>query len=294
MNTCTGQLLPRIAAERFEGTSIAGQGVPDGPEMWRNNAKVRPVSRPSPRLLRIVQVSDCHVPRDPETDYRGQSADRNLASLLPAIRRWQPDWLLLTGDVSEDGSAAAYGRVSAQLSTAGAPVLALPGNHDDPAAMRLYFPLGPWDGPLQRESRGWQLLLLDSTVPGEVSGRFAPQALERLDRCLRRGAAHVLLALHHQPVPVNAPWIDRYALESAAAFLDVVDRHARVRCITWGHVHQDFESVRNGVLLLGSPSSAVNSLPNVESFTLDLGGPACRWLELGPDGGVATGLLRSG
>ena len=262
--------------------------------MWRNDAKVRPVSRPSSRLLRIVQVSDCHFPQDSKTDYRGQSADRNLASLLPAIRRWQPDLLLLTGDVSEDGSAAAYGRVSAQLSTAGAPVLALPGNHDDPAAMRRYFPRGPWDGPLQRESRNWQLLLLDSTVPGEVSGRFAPQAIERLDHCLRRSrAAHVLLALHHQPVPVNAPWIDRYALESAETFLEVVDRHPRVRCITWGHVHQDFEAVRNGVLLLGSPSSAVNSLPNAERFTLDLGGPAARWLELGPDGAVATGLLHA-
>lgn len=258
------------------------------------DARVSSVSRLSPRLLRIVQVSDCHVPHDPATDYRGQSADRNLASLLPAIRRWQPDLLLLTGDVSEEGSAAAYGRVSAQLSTAGAALLALPGNHDDPAAMRRYFPLGPWNGPLQRESRGWQLLLLDSTVPGEVSGRFAPQALERLDRLLGRGAAHVLLALHHQPVPVGSAWIDRYALESAEAFLDVVDRHPRVRCIVWGHVHQDYEAVRNGVLLLGSPSTAVNSLPKAECFTLDLGGPACRWLELGPDGGVATGLLRSG
>jgi Icc protein len=58
-------------------------------------------------------------------------------------------------------------------------------------------------------------------------------------------------------------------------------------------VHQDFEMVRNGVLLLGSPSSAVNSLPNAERFTLDLGGPAARWLELAADGAVATGLLRA-
>jgi Icc protein len=267
--------------------------------MWRidatgNDAKVSPVSRPSSRLLRIVQVTDCHVPLDPQTAYRGQSADRNLASLLPAIRRWQPDLLLLTGDASEDGSAAAYGRVSAQLSTAGAPVLALPGNHDDAAAMRRYFPLGPWEGPFQRQTRNWQLVLLDSTVPGKVSGRLRPQALEQLEQCLGRGRAeHVLLALHHQPVPVNAPWIDRYALGSADAFLAVVDRHPRVRCIIWGHVHQDFESVRNGVLLLGSPSTAVNSLPNAERFTLDLGGPACRWLELGVDGSIATGLLRA-
>lgn len=251
------------------------------------------MTRPSPRLLRVLQVSDCHVPRDPHTPYRGLNADRNLASLLPAIRRWQPDLLLLTGDVSEDGSAAAYGRVSAQLSTAGAPVLALPGNHDDPAVMRRYFPLGPWGGLHAYEKRNWLLVLLDSTEPGRVSGGFSDAALYQLEQCLR-GASnrHVLIALHHQPVLVNSLWIDRHALERADAFWSVVDRFPQVRCIAWGHVHQDFHAVRGEKVLMGSPSTVANCLPGRETFTLDIGGPACRWLELNMDGALETGLLR--
>ena len=252
------------------------------------------MTRPSSGLLRVIQVSDCHLSRDPKTPYRGQNADRNLSSLLPAIRRWQPDLLLLTGDVSEDASAAAYGRVAAQLSTAGAPVLALPGNHDDPALMRRYFPLGPWDGPHTYTSRNWLLVLLDSTEPCCVAGAFSDSYLEQLERFLRKGPdQHVLLALHHQPVPVNSPWIDRYGLEPAEAFWDLIDRHPRVRCITWGHVHQDFEALHRTVTLLGSPSSVANSLPVRETFTLDLGGPACRWLELSSNGTIETGLLRA-
>ena len=243
--------------------------------------------------MRLVQLSDCHLPLDPQTTYRGLSADRNLASLLPAVRRWQPDWLLLTGDVSEDGSAAAYGRASARLSTLGAPVLALPGNHDDPAVMRPFFPSGCWDGPLSVEARGWQLVLLDSNRPGQVSGRFSDANLDALERCLRASeAAHVLLALHHQPVPVGSAWIDRYPLEDAAGFWALVEKHPRVRCVVWGHVHQDFHQHRDEVLLLGAPSSVANSLPDRERFTLDMAGPACRWLELNPDGTVDTGLLR--
>lgn len=239
-------------------------------------------------------MSDCHLSLDPQTDYRGSSADRGLASMLPALRLWQPDTLLLTGDVSEDGSAAAYGRASARLSTVGAPVLALPGNHDDPAVMRAFFPGGCWDGPLSVEARGWQLVLLDSNQPGQVSGRFSAAGLEALDHCLRAGrAAHVLLALHHQPVPVGSDWIDRYPLDEAAQFWAVVDRHPRVRCVVWGHVHQDFRQQRGEVLLLGAPSSAANSLPDRENFTLDLAGPACRWLDLLVDGTVETGLLRA-
>jgi hypothetical protein len=47
------------------------------------------------------------------------------------------------------------------------------------------------------------------------------------------------------------------------------------------------------VTVLGSPSSVANSLPVRETFTLDLGGPACRWLELSSKGTIETGLLRA-
>ena len=242
------------------------------------------------KSLRVIQVSDCHLAADSATDYRGQSADRNLASLLPALRRRQPDLLLLTGDVSEDGSAASYGRVAAMLGSIGAPVLALPGNHDDNEVMRRYFPLGPWDRPYARSARGWQLILLDSTEAGRVSGVVSAESLSWLRAQLERSqASNVLIALHHQPVPVNGPWIDRYGLENAEDLFGVLDSDPRVRCICWGHVHQDFRTERGETLLLGSPSTVANSLPKSEKFTLDLVGPSYRWLELASDGSVETG-----
>lgn len=245
--------------------------------------------------LKAVQLSDCHVSADPRADYRGQNAIRNLKSLLPAIRNWNPDLVLLTGDVSEDASPSSYGRVAAMLATISAPVLALPGNHDAPGLMKLHFPLGPWHGPFTRTADPWLLVLLDSAVKGRISGSFSQPELDRLGQCLQDSAAEfVLVALHHQPVPVNAPWIDRYALESPAPFFETLDRDGRVRCITWGHVHHDFQANRNGAILLGAPSAVANSHPGTERFSPDPAGPACRWLELGADGSVQTGLLRPG
>jgi len=252
------------------------------------------VSHRLARALRIVQVSDCHVAREPRADYRGCSADAGLLSLLPAIRRWRPDLLILTGDASEDASAASYGRVAAFLSTAGAPMLALPGNHDDAGSMRQYFAQGPWEGPSANTHGDWCLILLDSTQPGRIDGAFSAAALDRLDRELsKRPGSHTLLALHHQPVPAGSFWIDRYPLQHAEPFWGVVDQHRQVRCIVWGHVHQDYRSKRGAVVLLGCPSSVANSLPNRERFTPDSGGPACRWLELSADGGIETGLLHA-
>jgi Icc protein len=244
-------------------------------------------------ILKILQVSDCHVSADPNADYRGQNADQNLNKLFPAMRIWNPDLVLLTGDVSEDASPESYARVAFTLGKLGVPLLALPGNHDDAAVMQLHFPLGPWRGPCSRKMAPWLLLLLDSTEPGKISGSFGQQVAAQIEEQLRSsGAEFILVALHHQPVPVNSPWIDRYALENPALFSTWLDQDSRVRCITWGHVHHDFRSERNGVILLGAPSTVANSLPEAQRFTLDPAGSSCRWLELKADGAVDTGIIR--
>jgi Icc protein len=212
---------------------------------------------------------------------------------LSAVRAWDPDLVLLTGDVSEDASASSYARVAVRLGTLGAPVLALPGNHDDPEVMKQHFPLGPWDGPGVFELDPWLIMGLDSTGPGKISGVFSQHDLERFDASMRgSNSEHILVALHHQPVPVNSPWIDRYALEEPERFLAYLDREKRVRCVAWGHVHHAFSSDRNGVSFLGAPSSVANSLPEKRKFTLDLAGPSCRWMELGDEGAVKTGVMQ--
>ena len=212
---------------------------------------------------------------------------------MSAVRAWDPDLVLLTGDVSEDASASSYARVAVRLGTLGAPVLELPGNHEDTEVMKKHFPLGQWDGPGMFELDPWLIIGLDSTGPGKISGVFSQHDLERFDASMRgSNSEHILVALHHQPVPVNSPWIDRYALEEPERFLAYLDRENRVRCVAWGHVHHAFSSDRNGVSFLGAPSSVANSLPEKRKFTLDLAGPSCRWMELGDDGAVKTGVMQ--
>jgi Icc protein len=242
--------------------------------------------------LRIIQISDCHVSADPDTLYRGQSADANLQKIVHLARQWNPALVLLTGDVSEDGSRESYEYTSGLLARTGVPVLALPGNHDDLEVMSRYFRLGPWEGPHVTEAENWQLVLLDSTGPDRISGCFSASALKRIRASLdNNGRRHTLVALHHQPVPVGATWIDNYMLESPARFFEVIDESPQVRCISWGHVHHGFQVQRNGVTLLGAPSTVANSIPGAQRFSLDPAGPACRWLELSARGEVNTGLL---
>jgi Icc protein len=71
----------------------------------------------------------------------------------------------------------------------------------------------------------------------------------------------------------------------------MVDNCPDIKVVTWGHIHQVFETDRNGTLYLGGPSSAINGLPGVQKFTPHTLGPACRWLELSRDGTVRTRII---
>src|SRR4051794_11650285 len=77
----------------------------------------------------VAQFSDLHLCADPLTHPLGvDPADafaRALAS-LPA----QPDVLVLTGDLADDGSRTAYERIDALTANVAARRYVIPGNHD--------------------------------------------------------------------------------------------------------------------------------------------------------------------
>lgn len=241
--------------------------------------------------MKIVQLSDCHVSAAEGPTYRGSDPRAGLRRVIDRVIDWAPELVLATGDLSEDGSEESYAWLAAELGRIPARLLATPGNHDDAAAMRAFFPDCAVDAPLT-VSADWDVVLVGSAKPGKIGGRLEPEQLRVLDDTLLTAERPALVALHHQPWPVGSPWIDRYALEAPEALLDLLARHPRVRLVLWGHVHQDVRIEAGPVTGLGAPSTVSNSLPGRERFTVDPSGPACRWLELEAGGRFRTGLLR--
>ena len=67
------------------------------------------------RGFRLAQISDCHLSADPDKPYRGLRADTGLEAVIAATARWQPDAVLVTGDLSEDASESSYQRLAGHL-----------------------------------------------------------------------------------------------------------------------------------------------------------------------------------
>jgi Icc protein len=243
------------------------------------------------QTVQLLQVTDPHLFGDPATELYGVNTAESLRLTLEAALADgpAPDAVLVTGDIGDDMSAAAYAHFKRALAGCGAPVFCLPGNHDDPALMTQLLTGEGFQYCGSARFGAWGLVLLDTHVPGRPHGRLAAGELERLDAELR--SLHdgpVMVCLHHPPVPVGSAWLDGVGLLNGTEFLDVIDRHSNVRCVLAGHVHQAFDVQRGGVRLLASPSTCAQFTPRTERCVMDDRPPGYRWLGLNGDGSVST------
>lgn len=237
--------------------------------------------------FRLVQVSDCHLPANPSNRYRGQNADANLQRLTEAVRAFGPDGLVLTGDLSEDGSPSSYERVADWAACFGKPVWWLPGNHDEPEHMRPIFETAGFLAGPRVTVGGWTVVLLDSRWPDDPAGELDAQRLEPLSNL--PADAPVGIFVHHQPVPVGASWIDRVGMRAPERLWGRIAR-VRPQFIAFGHVHQRFRQSFEKVEVLACPSSAANSHPRTDRFSPGETTPLARWFVLW-QGGFRSGYL---
>lgn len=252
-------------------------------------------SQPVPSEIKIIQISDTHFFASPESTLDGVNTAESLQQVLSLMRSrdWPPAAAVLTGDLVEVISSAAYQNLRAMLLELDIPVYCLPGNHDDPQLMQRLLPaenIYLVDHALFGE---WIVIFLHTYLPGSHGGHLDQEALTRLERLLQHPDAHyALLCLHHPVVPIGSPWLDAMRLDNSAELFGVLDRYSKVRGVIWGHIHQEFCTYRKGVALLGSPSTCVQFLPRTERFARDTLGPGYRWLRLGIDGSLRSGVVR--
>lgn len=244
--------------------------------------------------VEVWQLTDAHLGSEPGSRLLGVDTDRSLQAVVRLAQRERPrpDLLLATGDLSDRGAPTSYSRFAAHTRGLAERVTWLPGNHDDPVAMRAEQP-----GGVQlcghRTLGDWLIVALDSQVAGEVGGALAPAELERLERLLQRHPdMPTLLCLHHQVLPVGCLWLDRQRLANASELLALVTRHAQVKAMLSGHVHQESEQDLAGIRVLTSPSTCVQFSPASDDFKVDTAAPGYRWLRLYSDGRLETGVSR--
>lgn len=185
-----------------------------------------------------------------------------------------PDAVLVTGDLTEHSDDAEYDQVRELLASLDAPLLVLPGNHDDPAALRRHFVVpGADSGPVQyaADLGGLRLVVVDTTRPGENPGTLDEERLSWLDAELTaEPGTPTVLAMHHPPLFTGIPPLDAIGLpaEHRRALGVVMERHPHVRRIVAGHMHRTIAGELGGRAVLAAPSTYMQARLDLRSEEL--------------------------
>jgi Icc protein len=244
--------------------------------------------------LRIVQISDTHLFGDPARELLGVNTQSSFESLLSILHTEKPEMILLTGDLSQDGSADSYLRLADAMNLFQVPIYCIPGNHDDSIAMAKIYPRGHVSVQRQILVPGWQIIMLDSQKVGSVEGYLSQEQLTFLQHCLEsKPELRAIIVMHHQPIAVGSTWLDKIGVTNASAFWDLISHYSNANTILFGHVHQLFEGEKNGVKLFSSPSTCIQFKTHSDKFALEKLAPAYRWLDLYSNGEIKTGVCRA-
>ena len=194
---------------------------------------------------RILHVSDLHFgARDDPI------LEQGLASLIEHV---SPELVIASGDLTNRGRREEHELATGFLRRLGAPILAVPGNHDIPYTFPARF-TSTW-GEFERQwgtvepefvGEGAHVVGINSVRPWRhQSGGVSDAQLERATRKLRVASQDKLrvVALHHQMV--GAPWRTRKkpVARRTHVLAKLVDSGAEL--IVGGHIHQGTVSERH-------------------------------------------------
>ena len=248
-------------------------------------------------MLKIAQISDCHLFADSHKYGYGQiNPYQSLARVLTELACQPLDLLLVTGDVSADGSAQSYQHFSHLINASGlrCEFIILPGNHDEPANMRQQFAVhNLWSSRAAHSPlllANWHVHLLDTKTPTS-GGALSDQALRELEQTVAANTERFhLFAAHHHPLACNA-WMDQHAWQNADKLLALVARYPMVKGMIYGHIHHASEQMRGQCYFMSCPSTCWQWAMQAQ-FGLSREAPGYRLLELAPDGQISTQIHR--
>ena len=208
-------------------------------------------------MKKLLFISDPHITAPGHTII-GLDPKARMKAVLDAAVADHPDAtaLILLGDLTHDGSAAAYRVLAELLADVPMPVIPMMGNHDNRETFLTQFPDAPQtaSGHIQTvlDIGHHRIITLDSLdgppyAPDHHAGRLCPDRRAFLQDALDgRDGRHVLVCIHHPPFDTGIRGMDRIKLADGDSMLDQLAAAGQVHLIC-GHIHRNMSGSTRGV-----------------------------------------------
>ncbi|RST87141.1 phosphodiesterase [Aquibium carbonis] len=206
-----------------------------------------------PKSPTFIHLTDLHAHCEGKVDGIDTIGNLDAALAMIAAIDPAPDFVVVSGDLTDKGDASSYRAVRERLDTLHMPVLCALGNHD--ARPGFYQGMldrtSDLDAPYfhDRVFDGVHVIVLDTSVPGKVSGALGDDQFAFLGAALQRHPELPrIVVMHHGPrIVTESPFAWESLNEAETERLRRALAGHRVAGIITGHIHHDGVSSWHGI-----------------------------------------------
>lgn len=203
--------------------------------------------------MKIVHLSDLHITKD-GVEIWGTNTLSHFQQAIDVISQIDDiDAIIVTGDLSNDGSNWSYSYIHNCLKKLGVPVFCCPGNHDNLENMQFvnseFFHISDYHINID----GYDLFVMNSTISGMSRGLLCEDSMSWLDEKLSNSCNPAIIAFHHPAVDPGG-WLNRKLLDNKEEFVKLVSRYSHVKLVLYGHIHYYIQQLVNDIIFCAAPA----------------------------------------
>ena len=220
-------------------------------------------------MARFLQLSDLHMVPNGKLASDVLDTGAILTSAIDRLIEKKDhlaplDAVLVTGDISDDGSPESYELARAQLERLGLPLFVVPGNHDSREPFREAF--SNLSSMPREDFIDWvetvedtRIIGLDTLVEGQGAGLLRQESLTFLANELSQASnSAVVIMLHHPPLRTGIQFMDGIGLENPAELAQILNQTDADVTVLAGHVHGVHYGRIGGYPVLTAPAVCSN------------------------------------
>ena len=217
-------------------------------------------------MANLIQLSDLHLVPPGKLTSKVLDTNAILEETINEILSkkdyfGQIDGLVVTGDISDDGSMESYLSAYEKLSKLNVPILVIPGNHDLRDPMRKVF---HENVQFSKNSSQFDwvfkfdetlIIGLDTLVEGENFGFLEEKSLDFLSHQLSNNSgSDLVLLIHHPPIKTGIYFMDQIGLTNSSDLSECLKATNRPIKILCGHVHGVYHGLLGIHPVVSAPS----------------------------------------
>ena len=246
--------------------------------------------------MKIIQITDLHLRCDKDYSVFDINTFQSARIIIDHISQVHKDLnaLVISGDISDDETSESYSNLLELTDQIDTKIYLMPGNHDSIKEIKKCASIGKVKSELYFVDDNWIYFMFNTKKDNSPNGFLKQDEIDVFTDMLRKNEdKYFMIFLHHHPVEIGSPTMDKMIIENANILLDLIRKNKSIRGVSWGHIHNVFETNINNAKLFSTPSTCYQSKPRSETFTIDKKEkPGYRIIHFSSSGNLETKVVR--